>query len=186
MKWSPIKCRFNKELVEEAEARAERLGQLNNSIKKGKGNIEGYIGEIVFNQLFGGLSEDRKPELYEYDVLHPELNKVEIKTKRNNTDEVKPFYEGSVAAFNPSQDYNHLVFMRVNPQTWTAWFCGYIAKKYFIKYCSKVEKGSHDSRNDWTASANCWNIVYSDYCNTMLELRPLPDETTWIHDIEVL
>ena len=58
-----IKCRYNNDLLNEAEARAGKLGSLNNSIKQGKGNLVGYIGELGFFELFGAIMEDRKPPL---------------------------------------------------------------------------------------------------------------------------
>jgi hypothetical protein len=174
MKWEPIECQYSAELLDEAMARAADLGKLRNSIREGEGNTVGYIGEAVFNELFGGMLEEDKEKLYQYDVLHPELGKVEVKTKSTGVNYVKEHYEGSVAAFNPNQECDNYVFMRVNEDLRKAWFCGYIPKKYFVKYSKRIESGDHDARNDWTASAKCYNIEY-ETCNTMLETRLPPD-----------
>ena len=174
MKWEPIECEYSAELLEGAMARASRLGELRNSIRRGAGNTTGYIGELVFNQLCGGMLEEDKKKLYQYDVLHPELNRVEVKTKKTTVRYVKAHYEGSVAAFNPNQECDNYVFMRVNEDLRRAWFCGHIPKKYFVKYSRRIESGDNDARNDWTASANCYNIDY-ETCNTMLEIRLPPD-----------
>ena len=180
-----IKCRYNNDLLHEAEARAGKLGSLNNSIKQGKGNLVGYIGELGFFELFGAIMEDRKPELYNYDVLNIDLNKVEIKSKYNGTDSVKPDYEGSVANFNATQDYNHLAFMRVNTNTKTIWFCGYVSKEEFALKSHAVDQGHYDRSNDWTSSADCRSIYYRD-CHQTLEVRLLPEGMSRVYDIEVV
>ena len=40
-----VEIPFTKEMVKSAKSKAKSLGQINNSILKGKGNFAGYLGE---------------------------------------------------------------------------------------------------------------------------------------------
>ena len=143
----------------EAISRSNKLKVLNNSITNGEGNVAGYIGQLAFIQLFDGSHADT----YDYDVIHPELGKVEVKTKRQNVNYVNLNFEGSIADYNPNQDYNHVAFFRVNIDQKKGWFCGFTTKEGFDKVSRNMCKGKVDkeSSNNFEVKANCRNIYYS-------------------------
>ena len=49
---------YNEGMVESAKRWGKRLGKLNNSITKGKGNLGGRLGEIAFASYIGAELED--------------------------------------------------------------------------------------------------------------------------------
>lgn len=91
----------------EAISRSNQLKILNNSITNGEGNVAGYIGQQAFVQLFDGKDVDT----FDYDILHPELGRVEVKTKRQNVNYVNLNFEGSIADYNPNQNYDYVAFL---------------------------------------------------------------------------
>jgi len=151
-----------------AQEKSQRLGQLKNSITKGDGNFAGYIGQAAFVKLFGGKEEDS----FDYDIIHPKLGKVEVKTKRQNVNYVNLDFEGSIAEFNPNQDYDHVAFFRVNLDKKKGWFCGYTTKENFKKNSRSKKGGSLDtaSSNNFEFHADCRNIFYSQ-CNREVGLK---------------
>jgi len=156
------------EISKVAQEKSQRLGKLKNSITKGDGNLAGYIGQIAFIELFGGKEEDT----FDYDIVHPKLGKVEVKTKRTTVDDVRLNYEGSIADYNPNQDYDHVAFFRVNLQKKKGWFCGYVTKDFFKKNSRSMKQGSLDtgSSNNFQFHAGCRNIFYSQ-CNREVGLK---------------
>ena len=143
----------------EAISRSNQLKILNNSITNGEGNVAGYIGQLAFIQLFDGSHADT----YDYDVVHPELGKVEVKTKRQNVNYVNLNFEGSISEYNPNQKYDHVAFFRVNLEQKKGWFCGFTSKEGFDDFSRNMSKGKVDvkSSNNFKVKADCRNIFYS-------------------------
>jgi len=143
----------------EAISKSNQLRILNNSITNGEGNVAGYIGQLAFIQLFDGQDADT----FDYDVLHPDLGKVEVKTKRQNVNYVNLNFEGSIADYNPNQEYDHVAFFRVNVNEKKGWFCGFTTKDGFDKLSRNMCKGKVDkeSSNSFEVKADCRNIYYS-------------------------
>ena len=49
-----IEIEITPEMVDKARIKAEELGTIRNSITKGKGNLVGFLGEVVANCALGG------------------------------------------------------------------------------------------------------------------------------------
>jgi hypothetical protein len=143
----------------EAISRSNQLKILNNSITNGEGNVAGYIGQQAFVQLFDGKDVDT----FDYDILHPELGRVEVKTKRQNVNYVNLNFEGSIADYNPNQNYDYVAFFRVNIDQKKGWFCGFTSKEGFDMLSRKMCKGKTDteSSNNFEVKADCRNIYYN-------------------------
>jgi len=143
----------------EAITRSNKLGILNNSITEGQGNVAGYVGQQAFIQLFDGKDVDT----FDYDIMHPNLNRVEVKTKRQNVNALRLNYEGSISNYNPNQNYDHVAFFRVNLEQRKGWFCGFTTKEGFDKLSRDMTRGKIDkqSSNNFEVKANCKNIYYS-------------------------
>ena len=143
----------------EAITRSNKLGILNNSITEGQGNVAGYVGQQAFVQLFDGKDVDT----FDYDIMHPNLNRVEVKTKRQNVNALRLNYEGSISNYNPNQNYDHVAFFRVNWEQRKGWFCGFTTKEGFDKLSRDMTRGKIDkqSSNNFEVKANCKNIYYS-------------------------
>ena len=104
-----IKVDITEDMLKKATFKAVSMGNLNNSILKGDGNLTGFLGEQIALTVLGGEGKNT----YDYDLITPNGTKVDVKTKKT-TVEPKPFYDCSVAAFNIKQKCNLYCFVRVN------------------------------------------------------------------------
>ena len=86
-------------MLVEARDKAAEMGRLYNSIIRGAGNIAGFIGEDIAQQVLGGELNNT----YDYDLVLPSGKTVDVKTKQTS---VKPLetYECSIAALNTTQE----------------------------------------------------------------------------------
>jgi|AntRauTorcE11897_2_1112592.scaffolds.fasta_scaffold00046_90 hypothetical protein len=130
-----IEIPLNDDMRALATIKAKELGKLNNSIRKGKGNKVGFLGEIAVAYLFSGYLHNT----YDYDVLAFDC-RMEVKTKETT---VVPSldYEGSVASCNLKQDCDIYVFTRVMKDLETCWICGMIKNDDFLTKARKLTKG---------------------------------------------
>ena len=82
-----------------ARDKAAEMGRLRNSITNGAGNIAGFIGEAIAQQVMGGVLANT----YDYDLILCNGKTVDVKTKQTS---VKPLetYECSIAALNTKQE----------------------------------------------------------------------------------
>lgn len=71
-----IEVQITKDMLKRAKKRSEAMGIINNSITSGQGNIAGFLGEEVVNDLINGQIDDQ----YDYDIIKGDL-KIGIKIK---------------------------------------------------------------------------------------------------------
>lgn len=66
-----VEVKFTDDMVARAKAKAKSLGSINNSIRKGKGNIVGYLGEEIVAHYMKAdiISNDEGTEKYNYDLV---------------------------------------------------------------------------------------------------------------------
>jgi len=121
-------------MLVEARDKAAEMGRLYNSIIRGAGNIAGFIGESIAQQVLGGELNNT----YDYDLVLPSGKTVDVKTKQTS---VKPLetYECSIAALNTTQECDYYCFVR----------------SVFMK------KGTVDSSNGYTVKSDCYNLKIS-------------------------
>jgi hypothetical protein len=127
------------EITQSQILRAEMLykfKELNNSIRKGEGNLIGSVGEIVVFDYY--QNKGREVE----HCQHPDFDlmiegfKVEIKTQETNkTQETKfkplDWFTCHVSDYNATQDCDFYCFPFVNKSMTTAWLAGMIKKNDF-------------------------------------------------------
>ncbi len=157
-------------IIRLARRKAKDLGPLKGSIKRGGGNLYGFIGEEVVADYLGVKVKNT----FEYDLILPNGKTVDVKTKRC-TSSPKPEYACSVAAFNTKQACDYYVFVRVMQDLSNSWILGMMEKsEYFskAKFCKKGEVDP-DSKQGWKFSADCYNIYVSDL-HPIEELNVLP------------
>lgn len=146
-----------------------QFDELKNSITKGKSNIYGAIGEIVFYDHC--LEKNYDTELigdFEFDIILNGL-KVDVKTKRT-TVTPRPNYYCSVAAVNISQKCDYYIFVRVSEDKKVAYILGGETKDGFFSKASYFKKGDKDpDKPEWIFKDDCYNLPIS-------ELRKLKDE----------
>jgi len=147
-------------MVEAAKRWGKRLGKLNNSITKGKGNLGGRLGEIAFASYIGAeLADD-----YGFDILLDE--KIEIKTKRR-TVPPKNHYEVSVASTSLHQKPDRYVFMSVEFERKrgfnyyglkNVWLCGDMKAEEYLDRARVWKKGEMDESNKFVTLVDMHNL----------------------------
>lgn len=136
---------------------AKEMGQLNNSITKGDGNLAGFIGEVVLSDLLGWTQANT----YDYDLITPEGHTVDVKTKRTKV-APKPYYECSVAAYNTRQNCDFYAFCRVDNGFEKLWFLGIIEKQKYFQNARLLRAGDKDGDNGFIVHADCYNMAIGD------------------------
>lgn len=157
----PIPYRFTKTQIDRAKARAEELGRLNGSITQGKSNIYGMLGEEIVAAFLGAGFENRKPQLYQYDLILPNGTTADVKTKKTTSAQTpRPHYTATVWNGNTSQRCDRYIFVRIctDLDKRKAWICGQLAKQEFYDTSVFYRKGQHDAENGYTVHADCHNI----------------------------
>ena len=162
-----IEINITDEIFNSAVERSKEMGALSNSITKGKGNIAGFIGETVVAHHLGVTLNNT----YDYDLIY-NGEKIDVKTKRT-TVTPKPFYDCSVADYNPNQVCDAYIFVRVMNNYSKAWILGYSTKVDYFKKSTLLTRGMADPSNDFIVIADCHNIRISD-------LSEIPERTTVI------
>lgn len=129
------------------------MGKLKNSITAGKGNVHGFLGEIITaNFLKVNIANT-----YDYDIIFNSI-KIDVKTKRVNTPP-RDHYECSIADLNTKQKCDVYVFTRILNDMTKGWLLGYINKKEYFEKANFLKKGSIDPSNNWKVSTDCYNLA---------------------------
>jgi len=150
-----IEVKITDDMKKRAWAKSREMGEINNSITHGDGNIAGFLGEEVANTLIKGKINNT----YDYDITKCDI-KYDVKTKRC-TSEPRPYYECSVAAFNTKQKCDHYVFVRIEnvKGRWgRAWVLGSYGKDEYFKDARFLKKGNIDGNNNFKVKADCYNM----------------------------
>ena len=144
---------IKKEWIEEANNKSEEMGKLNNSITHGKGNISGFLGEIM---TLHSLSEGEICNTYDFDILYKD-KKLDVKTKRTGV-VPKNYYDCSVAAFNTKQKCSHYIFTRILNDLSKGWVLGWMSKEDYFTKARFLKKGEQDGDNGFIVKADCYNL----------------------------
>lgn len=147
----------NKNQIAIAKRKSSQMGILNNSITNGKGNVYGFLGELLVNQYINGKIKNT----YDYDIIKNSI-KIDVKTK-TCTSIPQPHYYCSVAAYNIRQKCDVYFFVRIMEDFSKAWILGGCSKDYFYKYAVLNKKGAIDesSAYKWKFKADCYNLPIS-------------------------
>ena len=138
--------------IEQAEKMSKAMGQLNNSITKGKGNIIGFLGEIIVANYLNIVLKNT----YDYDLVYKN-KKIDVKSKRVTTPP-KAYYECSIAALNTKQKCDLYVFTRIKNDLSEGWILGYLEKEKYLTDSKFLKKGEIDSDNGWKVLTDCYNL----------------------------
>lgn len=141
-----VEVEITDEIMEAARAYSNRVGYIKNSIRKGGGNMPGFLGEIVVGTYIKrNLHADIKSKpCKDYDmILYRDECEVLIdaKTKQRSV-EPKKEYTCHVADASMHQKCDVYIFCQVNmyPQK-RAWILGWMTKKEFLEKCIHLNKG---------------------------------------------
>lgn len=140
-------------MLVEARDKAAEMGKLRNSITSGAGNIAGFIGEAITQQVLGGSLENT----YDYDLILDNGTTVDVKTKQTS---VKPLetYECSIANLNTTQRCNFYAFVRVKNDFTVGWYLGVYPKEQYMKDAVFMKKGTIDPSNGYVVKSDCYNL----------------------------
>ena len=144
-------------MLVEARDKAAEMGRLYNSIIRGAGNIAGFIGESIAQQVLGG----KLSNTYDYDLVLPNGKTIDVKTKQTS---VKPLvtYECSIAALNTTQECDYYAFVRVKNDFTVGWYLGVYDKKQYMEDAVFMKKGTVDPSNGYTVKSDCYNLKISE------------------------
>jgi hypothetical protein len=136
-----------------ARDKAAEMGKLRNSIISGAGNLAGFIGEAVAQQVMGGVLANT----YDYDLILCNGKTVDVKTKQTS---VKPLetYECSIAALNTKQGCDYYAFVRVKNDFSVGWFLGVYEKQQYMLDAKYLTRGTIDPSNSYVVKSDCYNL----------------------------
>lgn len=136
-----------------ARDKAAEMGKLRNSITRGQGNIAGFLGEAIAQQVMGGTLANT----YEYDLVLDNGKTVDVKTKQTS---VKPLdtYECSIASLNTTQECDYYAFVRVKNDLSVGWFLGVYDKQQYMLDSTFMKKGTIDDSNGYIVKSDCYNL----------------------------
>lgn len=147
---------IKREWIEEAERKSKEMGQLRNSITKGKGNVVGFLGEIVAANHIKATIENT----HDYDIIKNNV-KIDVKTKKCSS-KPKDFYECSISEYNTKQKCDLYLFVRILNDNSKAWLCGMIGKNDFFKNAKFYPKGFVDKSNNMKFHCDTYNMQIKD------------------------
>jgi hypothetical protein len=145
------------EMLVEARDKAAEMGKLRNSFTRGAGNMAGFIGEAIAQQVLGGALNNT----FDYDLVIPNGTTIDVKTKQTS---VKPLetYECSVAGLNTTQECDYYCFVRVKNDFTVGWYLGVYDKKQYMTDAVFMKKNTVDPSNGYTVKSDCYNLKISE------------------------
>ncbi len=140
-------------MLVEARDKAAAMGKLRNSIINGAGNLAGFIGEAIAQQVLGGTIDNT----YDYDIVLDNGTKIDVKTKQTS---VKPLetYECSIANLNTTQKCDYYCFVRVKNDFTVGWYLGVYPKEQYMLDSVFMKRGTIDPSNGYVVKSDCYNL----------------------------
>lgn len=140
-------------MLVEARDKAAEMGKLRNSITSGAGNIAGFIGEAIAQQVLGGKLDNT----YDYDLVLDNGTKIDVKTKQTS---VKPLdsYDCSIANLNTKQQCDYYAFVRVKNDFTVGWYLGVYEKQQYMLDAVFMKRGTIDPSNGYVVKSDCYNL----------------------------
>ena len=140
--------KFNDKMIGKATLWAHDIGNIKNSITKGRGNYAGRLGELALAKHLGVEVEDSK----DYDIIY-EGKKIEVKTKRRAV-KPQPDYTVNIAATSLHQKPDTYAFLSLEyldrdsagnySDLLNVWLCGYKDANQFFEEAEFWPKGTPD------------------------------------------
>lgn len=147
---------------------------------RGKGMLAGLIGEEILKTRYDDFELSKDKETFNYDLLHPKLERVEVKTKRCSSPPQMGYF-CSVPETSLHQQCDYFAFMRLHNDYTRAWFIGMIPRDDFFEMAIRFKRGDRDPTagkdSFFRFSATCYNVtvkqVLKHPCNKKKHLVPL-------------
>ena len=151
-----IEIEVTDEWYQSAKKKADELGHLTHSIRKGAGNLGGFIGEYIAQSILGG----KFANTYEYDLVLANGLTVDVKTKMT-TVKPRPHYMCTIADYY-LQDCDYYTFVRVLTDYSKGWFLGFKKHDEFMSQSIRVRKGDVCEENGFVAKIDGYDMPISD------------------------
>ena len=150
-----LKIKITDKNLNAARKRADKIGANSKKISRG-GELHGMLGEQLFLDNYGGELID----CHDYDIDHPKIGRIDIKTKRCAS-APQDHYTCTVAAYQiGKEDCDFYGFYRIHNNLTYGWFLGIISKEEFMKKAKFLKKGDMDG--DFEVKSDCYNIKISE------------------------
>jgi len=167
-----VEVKFTDDMVARAKVKADNLGKLRRSIRGGKGNTIGYLGEEIVAHYMKAdiISNDEGTEKYNYDLVK-DGKKIEVKSKER-TVPPKGYYDASVAETSRHQKTDIYVFTSIQcngGEPVRAWICGQKDAKEYFEQARFYAKGDIDPSNNFEVLTDMHNMPYKDLDPVELE-----------------
>lgn len=157
-----IEVKVSDDMLLEARVKSIEMGRLHNSIINGGGNLVGFIGEAIAQEVLGGVLENT----YDYDLVLSDGTLVDVKTKSTSVAPL-PTYDCSIAAFNPNQKCDFYAFVRVKKDLSVGWYLGVYNKQQYFDDAVFMQKGTIDPSNGYVVKSSCYNLKISQLKETI-------------------
>lgn len=155
-----IEIHTTSQQVDLAKQKADDMGLVNNSILKSKGNITGFLGEVVVHDFLSKRKSNvHLTNTYDYDIVYDNKIRIDVKSKYC-TSPPQDYYECTV--YNPNQECDTYVFTRVLKDLSTVWILGYINKEEYYNKATPLKEGDIDPSNNYRVIADCYNLSIKD------------------------
>jgi|DEB0MinimDraft_4_1074332.scaffolds.fasta_scaffold139421_2 hypothetical protein len=151
-----IEFEVTDEWYQSAKEKADELGHLNHSIRKGAGNLVGFIGEHIAQHVLGGEFANT----YEYDLVLENGLTIDVKTKMTSVTPL-PHYMCTIADYY-LQDCDYYAFVRVHKNLTKGWFLGFKKHDELISQGIRVRKGDVCKENGFVAKLDVYDMPISD------------------------
>lgn len=152
-----IEVTITDEMLDIAKEKADKLGQLKNSITRGEGNVAGFLGELAVLSVMGGELKGTR----DYDIVFDNDVKADVKTKRC-TSPPQEHFDCSISDYNTTQKCDRYIFVRVLKDYKKAWILGWYPKEEYYTEATFIQQGQLDRSNNWRAKCDCWNMPISN------------------------
>jgi len=148
-----IEVPITEDMIIKAKRMADGMGVLKASIMQGKGNLYGFLGELIYLEACGG----KHLNTYDYDIVMDDGTKVDVKTKKTSA-VPKPHYDASISNHNLKQACDIYGFCRVKDDLSVGWVLGNKSKVSFFDGARFVKRGEYDPSNGFKARSDHWSM----------------------------
>lgn len=146
-----VEVEITPEMLSQAQEKADSLGELKNSVSRGKGNLTGFLGEICAQKVLGGEFQNT----HDYDLVMPDGTKYDVKSRSGFN---PPHDQVECSVINKHQKCDKYVFVWVLRDHSKAFVVGELSKQEYFEKAIFIQQGQFDPRTRWRCKADCYNV----------------------------
>lgn len=146
-----IEFSVSEKVLKKAEEKAYDMGTFRGSILNGKGNVSGFIGEIILADILNAEIQNT----FDYDLVMQDGSKIDVKTQTVKS-VPRPYYECNVNEHSIKQRCDYYAFTRLHSNLSKGWYLGKISKGKFLDVAKYCKAGSASA--NFIFKLNCYTI----------------------------